>query len=341
MKFNNFNLWSLVLSFAILSAVGCSSITTTPISTPTITKMTTSLPATIPTLLPYTGKIAFMNSNGPGYYYHIYVMNADGSGIKDVTPPNLLLINSLDLSPDEESIAFAVSIEGTSQIFKMKADGSNLKQLTFGEQNSFSPSWSPDGKYIIFSSSDEEIMDDRHIVSLQAVLAEQIYIMKSDGSEVQRLIVKTEDENATMSGSYRNDGFISVSVPITRQYMKNYIVNLNGVIQKQFPEFTANMPIIWSPDNKYVLLTDVRTDCSGIIVMKPDGSDRECLVIDKISPQVQVYRASWSPDSKYIIFSSNLDGDFDLYVVKTDGSGLTQLTNMPGNESEPVWSAKP
>ena len=39
-----------------------------------------------------------------------------------------------------------------------------------------------------------------------------------------------------------------------------------------------------------------------------------------------------------VIFTSNRDGDGDLYVVNTDGTGLTQLTNEPSDEYDPLPS---
>ena len=39
-----------------------------------------------------------------------------------------------------------------------------------------------------------------------------------------------------------------------------------------------------------------------------------------------------------IVFSSDRDGDFDIYTVRPDGSGLRQLTDAPGSDSNPEWS---
>ena len=39
-----------------------------------------------------------------------------------------------------------------------------------------------------------------------------------------------------------------------------------------------------------------------------------------------------------VVFASNRDGDSDLYAVNTDGTGLTQLTNAPGDDYDPLPS---
>ena len=37
-------------------------------------------------------------------------------------------------------------------------------------------------------------------------------------------------------------------------------------------------------------------------------------------------------------FASERSGNSDVYVMGADGSNVTQLTNHPGTDSEPVWS---
>src|SRR6266567_434932 len=54
---------------------------------------------------------------------------------------------SLDVSPDGKSIVFLSDREGTENIWIMKADGSEPKQVSKDPNREFaSPSWSPDGK---------------------------------------------------------------------------------------------------------------------------------------------------------------------------------------------------
>jgi TolB protein len=40
-----------------------------------------------------------------------------------------------------------------------------------------------------------------------------------------------------------------------------------------------------------------------------------------------------------VLFSSKSSfGDRDIFIVNIDGSGLTNLTNHPGDDVDPVWS---
>ncbi|HEY1718731.1 MAG TPA: hypothetical protein VGH42_10635, partial [Verrucomicrobiae bacterium] len=60
------------------------------------------------------------------------------------------LNTSAAVSPDGSKVALILSKSGSPDVWVCDADGSNLKQLTTGVQDS-SPCWSPDGKWICFA----------------------------------------------------------------------------------------------------------------------------------------------------------------------------------------------
>jgi len=98
-----------------------------------------------PTWSPDGTRIAFASSRS-GTTSAIYVMNADGSNVRQVTnDPSGDYVPSW--SPDGGKIAFQRGVSGVGVICLISPDGTGLTQVTlFGH----TPSWSPDGRVIVF-----------------------------------------------------------------------------------------------------------------------------------------------------------------------------------------------
>jgi Tol biopolymer transport system component len=103
-----------------------------------------------PSWSPDGSKIVFA-SNRVGGVLQIWVMNADGSGASQLTStPELNM--SPSWSPNGSRIAFESTRDGQREIYVMNADGTGQTRLTF-TGNNYGPKWSPNGNWLAFSSS--------------------------------------------------------------------------------------------------------------------------------------------------------------------------------------------
>ena len=101
----------------------------------------------------------------------LFIMNADGSNIRQVTNLNNMGGRST-WSPDGTKLAFYRGPVADHDIYVINVDGTGLVQLTNGGDN-LAPSWSPDGNWIAFTS----FRDGNN----------EIYIMHPDGTGITRL----------------------------------------------------------------------------------------------------------------------------------------------------------
>ncbi len=121
-----------------------------------------------PSVSPDGGQIAFVSDRGGSP--QIYLMRIDGSGIRRLTFEGSYN-TSPSWSPRGDKIAFS-GRSGSNQIFIINPDGTGLTQLT-SHGNNEEPSFSPDGRYIVFTSDRDG--------------KKAVYVMRANG-EAQRRI---------------------------------------------------------------------------------------------------------------------------------------------------------
>ena len=102
----------------------------------------------------------------------IYVVRADGSGLRNLTPKPVGTYAAPAWSPDGRKLAFVSDREGNSEIYVMNADGSGQRSLTRNPAYDADPAWSPDGRIAFVSNRDGSY---------------GVYVMNADGGGQRRL----------------------------------------------------------------------------------------------------------------------------------------------------------
>jgi TolB protein len=121
-----------------------------------------------PAVSPDSGYIAFVSDRGGTP--QIYVMRKDGSDVRRLTFEGAYN-TSPSWSPKSDKIVFS-GRRGTNQVFTVNPDGTGLTQLT-SQGNNEDPSFSPDGRYIAFSSDRDGLKGT--------------YIMRANGESQTRI----------------------------------------------------------------------------------------------------------------------------------------------------------
>ena len=117
-------------------------------------------------------------------YENLYIMNADGSGVERVTE-RAEVDSYSSLSPDGSKVLFRRILPTggntqsgrNSEVFVMNRDGSNAINLSNHPDFDGYPSWSPDGRHVLFASNrDGESFDEFNL-----------YVVRPDGSGLREL----------------------------------------------------------------------------------------------------------------------------------------------------------
>lgn len=270
-------------------------------------------------------------------------------------------------------IVFQRALEKTGlgtecDVYSVNADGTNEKALTH-DSHSHSPSWSPDGKYILFIHyaalrtpwpSEENGDKTQHPVEL--------YVMDRDGGN-PHIIRRFEPD--IFQAAWSPDGTAIVvettdRPPGSRPGPYLYLVSPDGRGDPRLLfSYIAGQPV-WSPDSKKIFYSRrSEQDCAplpdpippalrALITQMPcwpwtewvanaDGSNATRLLVKNDISYTGERNPTWSPNGKQVAFSSVVDSDWStqIFVRNEDGSGIQQLTSDPAwvDCEHPSWRA--
>jgi TolB protein len=318
-----FALSALIVAILVVTSPA-SAISRTPIA-----RVSATAPATT------GGKIAFVSDRDGNP--EIYVMNADGSGQRNLTL-SPAFEGAPAWSPDGRRIAFTSDRDGgTTGIYLMNADGSGLERLTRNLRtvDDLSPTWSPDGRRIAF-------------VRTRRGGSPEIYVMDADGSQ-QRRLARSLAPRIAYAGAAGpagelawspNGRKIAFQSPRDDNKSEIYVMNADGTGRQRLtvsPETYDGVPA-WSPDGRRIAYARGDNTAEELYVMNADGSEQKKVTPYSVSLAYAFTEPSWSPDGRRIAFwKRDRAQNKDIYVVNVDGSGLRRLTRNPGQDGSPSW----
>jgi len=249
--------------------------------------------------------------------YAIFGADADGKHARRLTkeqgdpstPAGLFFQLQPAWSPDGTEIAFSSARDGIAHVYVMNADGTGTRRLTNTSQGDEHPSWSTDGKRIIFSREGA------------------LFAAPADGGKARRVghgLGSAQDPAYSPDGKliaydYRKPGF---------QNREIYVMNADGTGIRAVTRLggSSGLPA-WSPEGKTLAFqSNADLDHYEIFTVALNGTNVHRLT----ASSVDAIQPAFTPEGS-IGFSR------DGAILVDDAGKESQLTSGKNVDTNPVW----
>ncbi len=298
------------------------------------------------------------------------VRAAQDAAKKAPTIADLLVLRSAGtarISPDGTRVAYTVTETDldqdayVTQIWLADVASGDLLQLTRGKKSSSDPTWSPDGKWLAFTSSRAD--DKSQLFAIRPDGGEAVQLTKAetgvggfDWSPDGMAIAFTAVDPATDEAKARKDFYGDYAV-VRREYTHTHLYTFDVAEALRAPQagkrrtsgksFTVG-GFAWSPDGTRIAFgaavdPDLINGGTTDIYVLDMATDAVKKVVDQPGPDGGPL---WSPDGRSILFTSAMGrGDYFarnsvLAVVPAAGGAVTPLTAaFDENPNAVAWTA--
>lgn len=220
----------------------------------------------------------------------IWAMDAYGQGAKQLTV-GAAAGRGLDVTPDGGHIVLSSGRAGRFHIWRMNIDGSDLRQLTFGD-GEFYPECSPDGQSIVYQSADE--MDPT------------IWKIPFDGGEAVRL-TDTRALRPAVSPDGKLVAYHYLDPEPEGSKWRVGVASMDGgqrVKWFDFPPTVMQRLVRWSPDGRAIAYPN---DDGGLsdLWAQPLGGGTPRKITDFKADHILAF--DWSRDGRWLAYVRSVE----------------------------------
>jgi Tol biopolymer transport system component/DNA-binding winged helix-turn-helix (wHTH) protein len=197
-------------------------------------------------------------------------------------------IDELCWTPDGQ-LVYASTASGSRDLWIMRQDGTEQRQLTVNAAMNGAPVVTPDSRYIVFTSNRSGGL--------------HLWRMNSDGTNQIQLTTEATADNPTISP----DG--KWVLYNTTDDKRLWSVSIDGGTPERLTEYPANYPSV-SPDGRMIACmerSEFKREFSILIL--PFGGGQPLKRIDFTGGGFSGDRIQWTPDGRSVLYATVLTGD--------------------------------
>lgn len=271
-------------------------------------------------------------------------------------------------------LAFAGSRKSgeARQIFIANLDGTGLRQITNNGSINMSPSWSPDGAKLTYTS----FRDGKADIFVYNMLTQKTSKLTAGFGNNSGANWHPDGRKIAFSGSHSGLTSIFTVNSMDGSDRKTFISGSGLEVEPAYSPDGAKVAFVSGRfGNPHLFIRDLRADSDtritfagwynsspswrrdgrklafagydrdidryDIFIVNPDGRQMERLTLDQGDNE----KPSWSPDGRFIVFQSNRlqkgrgkANTYKLYVMNKDGGNVRALSIPLHDVVMPVWS---
>lgn len=215
-------------------------------------------------------------------------------------------------------IAYSVVSKKGKEIAVMDMDGFATEQLTKNKSINLSPTWSPDGASLAFTSYVQGNPD--------------LYLLKLGGKQIKQL---TAGRGGKITPSWDPKDQRIALASSANGIANIYTISPSGKgLQRLTNGDAIDLSPTWSPDTHSIAFASERA--GGLHIFRMDSSGRYIQRLTFVGEQNDM--PNWSPMGDKIVFAGRVGGQFDIFMMNANGGNIQRLTINAGSNEHPTFS---
>lgn len=244
--------------------------------------------------------------------------------VKRISVPDMDIQGRIALSSDGNKVAFSARRINSSDLYQLYmmdiSGGAPVKITAGGDRHVWDPSFTSDGKFIIYRSGNS------------------FWKIRKDGSGSRMKIPGSGLDNRDWTPQVSSTNKI-VFVTWDGYKTSPTIIWTSGLNGEELTQYREGETPVWSPDGSKIAFSYG----GDIWIMNSDGRE-----LTQLTSTDDVFEGlpTFSPDGNYIAYASdeesnsygNSKKNVNIWTIRIDGKEKTQVTALKSWDSWPAWA---